>query len=951
MRRIFALLLMLLCVSALRAQSSTGSVYGRLADAQGLAVPDATVTVKSTDLAAARVTRSDSSGAFRVTGLVPGAYTVEAEKRPLKLRKSVRLTVGLGSNTEVMIRLDVAEVKQKATVTARLGTSEGNTTTPPINESEASVSTFFAGTVVTYLPNRDRDVTQFNSLSPDAHNTDEGASDAGQRVSATLTQVDDVRFNSPLFGAEHTEENQRFFLPQTVVREFQLVTSGVSVEIGGTSAGLVNVATKEGSNRLHGEAFYTARPATLTSSDAFGNQPSNTMNNFGLSEGGPIKKNRLFFYAGLEQNILEAPRFVEFAPQAAGASVPAVLSSLRGQIVSRQTPLALSGRLDAILNDANTLNVELAGNRVRSTKLEDLDGDTSARTLDVASSAANESGQSLFGRVGLTTILSARTLNRALVAWTSDHRGITPRSTQPELFINGFGVLGGSALGAHLFTARDAQLSDDVSVSRGRALLNFGGAFEAQPSYEQREENLNGRFDYNSLTNYLNQAPRRFQQTFVTGDTRYSGTVVLLGFYANEKLELQHHLALTAGLRWAGQWNPQPVHPNPAITQTQRVPSDFMQWQPRVGLAWSATKRTVLRVSGGLYDAPTPAALYHRVFADNGMETITADSYFDPALLALTNARTSAPISLPAVPSGLTTREAFVEGIDPGFRNPRSLQSAVTVDRTVSSKLTMRGEYLHAATWRLDLPLDENLFAPMLNALGVPVFPATRPIVGVGRLMVHESNAHANYDGFSVSAISQISRRTQVTLNYTLSKTRDDSSYEGPYDISSTLDPFVPDADAAYSNLDVRHVLNIAGIFNLPLGFKLNPLVVARSGAPYTGLIGFDTQNDANDFNDRAVVNGLETPRNLYREPAFADGDVRVVKDFTLKGEGHHLDLFMDVFNVTNTSNRNFGPQQISFFGDSANPVFSAGQALFAPGTTQMGGPREFQFTARLVGF
>jgi hypothetical protein len=951
MRRIVVLLLILLCVHEVRAQSSTGSVYGQVADAQGLAVPGATVTVRSTDLATARVTRSDPSGAFSVRGLVPGAYTVEAGKRTLKLRRPVRLTVGLGSSTEVAIRLDLAEVRQKATVTGRVGTSEGNTTTPPINESEPSVSTFFAGTVVTYLPNRDRDVTQFNPLSPDAHDTDGGTSDAGQRVNATLTQVDDVRFNSPLFGGRQEEENQSFFLPQTVVREFQLVTSGLSAEVGGTSAGLVNVATKEGSNRLHGEAFYTARPATLTSSDAFGNQPSNTMNNFGLSEGGAIWKNRLFFYAGLEQNILEAPRFAQFAPQTVSVSVPTVFGALQEQIVSRQTPLALSGRLDAVLNDANTLNVELAGRRTRSTKIEDLDGDASARVLDVASTAANESGQSLFGKVGLTTVLSVRIVNRALVAWTSDHRGVTPISTQPEFFIDGFGVLGGSALGAHLYTARDAQLSDDVSVSRGRSLLNFGGGFQAQPSYEQREENLNGRFDYNSLADYLNAAPRRFQQTFVTGDTRYSGTVALLGFYANEKLELRHHLSLTAGLRWAGQWNPQPEHSNPTITQTQRVPNDFGQWQPRAGIAWSATKRTVLRASSGLYAAPTPAALYHRVFADNGMETVTADSYFDPALLTLTKARTSVPVSLPSVPNGLTTREAFVEGIDSAFRNPRSLQNAVSVDETVSAKLTMRGEYLHAATWRLDRPLDENLFAPTLNAQGVPVFPTIRPIVGVGRLMVHGSNAHARYDGLSVSAISQISRRTQVTLNYTLSQTRDDSSYEGPYDISSTLDPFAPKAEAAYSNLDVRHVLNVAGIFNLPLGFKLNPLVVARSGAPYTGLIGFDTQNDANDFNDRAVVNGLETARNLYRESAFADGDVRVVKDFTLKGEGHHLDLFMDLFNVTNMPNRNFGPQQVSFFGDSLSPVFSAGQALFAPGTTQMGGPREFQFTARLVGF
>jgi hypothetical protein len=188
-------------------------------------------------------------------------------------------------------------------------------------------------------------------------------------------------------------------------------------------------------------------------------------------------------------------------------------------------------------------------------------------------------------------------------------------------------------------------------------------------------------------------------------------------------------------------------------------------------------------------------------------------------------------------------------------------------------------------------------------------------------------------------------------VNYTLSQTHDDDSNIGPYSIDAALNPFDLAEERAFSNLDVRHVLNVAAIFNLPAGLKLNPLVVVHSGAPYTGLIGFDTQNDANDFNDRAIVNGLETPRNLYRQPVFADSDLRIVKDFTLKGEGHHLDLFMDVFNVLGTGNRNFGAEQVSLFGSAAAPVFSARQALFVPGVTRAGGPREFQFTARLVGF
>ncbi len=495
------------------------------------------------------------------------------------------------------------------------------------------------------------------------------------------------------------------------------------------------------------------------------------------------------------------------------------------------------------------------------------------------------------------------------------------------------------------------MVADGVSVSRGKTLFETGGTFDNDPAYEQREENLNGRFDYNSLTGYLNHQARRFQQTFATGPTKYTGTVRELGLYANARMELRPGLTLTAGLQWAAQWNPQPLHPNVAIAQTQRVPNDLAQWQPRVGVAWSATKKTVVRVSGGLYDAPTPATIFHRVSADSGTQTVTADSYFDPVLLALTGAATTAPVALSGVPNGLTTPHALVEGIDARFRNPTSFQAALSVDETVSPKLTLRGGYLHAATWHLQRAVDGNLSPPTVNVSGVPVFLSPRPLAGVGRLLVNQSEAHSSYDGVDLSAISQISRRSQITVNYTLSQTHDDDSNIGPYGIDAALNPFDLAAERAFSNLDVRHVLNVAGIFNLPVGLKLNPLVVVRSGAPYTGLIGFDTQNDANDFNDRAIVNGLETPRNLYRQPVFADGDLRIVKDFTLKGEGHHLDLFMDIFNVLGTGNRNFGAEQVSLFGSTANPVFSAGQALFAPGATGVGGPRQFQFTARLVGF
>jgi hypothetical protein len=953
MRRNLLVLLplaVLACVLRLEAQTSTGSVYGKITDPQGLPIAAAAVTVRSTDVATTRTVQTDASGTFAIAGLVPGAYTVEAEKKPLRLRRPVRLTVSLGSSTQLALKLDVAEVRQRATVTAGGRTAEGNTLAPPINTTEDAVSTFLAGQTVTYLPLRDRDISQFDQLAANTHTDadDNSVSVDGQRGDALATQLDGVSLNSPLFGGVRGAGQHGFLVPQTAVREFQIVTSGVGAEIGNTSAGLINIATKEGSAKYRGEQFYTIRPATLSSADAFGHTLDNFQSVYGGSFGGPVRKVGSFFYAGFEQDFLHLPTYFAFAPQASATAIPATLSAQQTEIDERDTPIAVSGRYDQVLTPRNLLNLEFIADRIRVRN----QGDGLSRTLANPAFASSVSGQSFFTRAGLTTVLSPRLVNQAVLSWSSDHRGQTPNSTTPELYINGFGILGGDALGPHLYTSQAWQLIDSLSLARGKSLFALGGNLNLDPAYEQREANLNGRFDYNSLAAFQANTPRRFQQTFVTGNPRYSGTVREAGLYATAHIELRDRLTLTAGLLWSGQWNPQPTHPNAAIPQTQLVPNDLLAFQPRLGLAWQPLSKTVIRASAGLYSATTPATFFHRTFADSGTQTIVADSYFDPQILALTGASTGTPHALPIAPIGLTTPEAYVAGIDPNFRNPSSAQFSLSADQILSPKLTLRAGYLHEDTWHLEQRLDDNLNTPVVTPIGLPTFPVSnRPIPAVGRLMVEHASAHASYSGLSVTAIAQPTRRSSFTLNYTLSATHDDNSGSTPYGIDSALNRFNLSTERGYSALDQRHTLNASAIFNLPYGFKVNPLLLVHSGAPYTALTGIDGQNDANDFNDRAIINNAVSSRNQFRQPAFADTDLRLVKDFTLPGEGHHLDLFMDIFNIFGAANENFGPQSISIYGNAANPVYSAAQPLYAPGSSQPGGPRTFQFTARLVGF
>ena len=409
-------------------------------------------------------------------------------------------------------------------------------------------------------------------------------------------------------------------------------------------------------------------------------------------------------------------------------------------------------------------------------------------------------------------------------------------------------------------------------------------------------------------------------------------------------------MTLTAGLRWDGQWNPQPSHPNAAIPQTTFIPNDLTQWQPRLGVAWNPAKNTVVRLSTGLYDAPTPADFFQRVFTDNALNTVVADSYFDPQILPLVSSG-GHYTSLTAPPAGLSVPAGLVVGIAPNFHNPRSFQAAGSVEQQLTPKISLTAGYVRNSTWDLQQLLNENLFPPTYNPMGMPIFPATRPNPAIGQLLVNESSAHSSYDAMTLTANLQLPHRSQLAANYTLARARDDNSMLGPFALISPLDPFNLAAENAYSNFDVRNSFNLSAITNLPLGFKFNPILVTHSGLPYTPIIGFDTQGDGNDWNDRAIIDGLVNPRNIFRQPSFFDLDIRFVKDITLPGEGRHLDLFMDIFNVTNAANRNFGPEAISIFGTPAAPIYSAGQALFAPNSNQLGSVRQVQFTARITAF
>jgi hypothetical protein len=936
---LFLCLAVVLIVSSCPAQSAAvnGSIGGSVADAKGAVVPGAKVTIRNADLNNVRTATSSEDGSFIVSSLPPGNYLVHAMAQGMELKRPLRVTLGLGSGVKLSLKLSIVSASSSVTVTASGRTSEGNTLAPEVNKQESVAMSTIAGLNVTDLPDHVRDVNHFGDLAagvtPENSNSNNSVI-AGQRAASTNAAVDGASIRDPLNGGLRGSQDQALFFPQTVVKEFQIVRSGASADVGFTNAGFLNISTKSGSNKLHGEAFYIGRPDRLSSNDTFGHSLDNAQNEFGGSFGGPIRKNKAFYYVGVEKDYLNTPYWTQFAPQASGVIVPATLLAEQHQIVGKSSPTAFFARTDFNLSSANTLNVSLNYNHARGSNL----GFGSTRTLDTQDGSLNLRGDSTWVRANLATVLDSGGVNQFAAQWSDDHRDFRSASSAPEVMINGFGTLGGNSEYPLQFTSEDRRVSDDLSIVHGGHLVHVGGEFAHSPARYQRVENLNGRFDFNSLDDYLAGNIRRFQRTLITGDAIYRDSVRESAFYLTDRWSASKRLTINGGLRWQGQWNPK--------EGSIEVPNDLSQWQPRLGVAYNPVSNTVLRVSVGLYDAATPAVQFARAFIDSGANTVVADSTYDPQILSLV----AGGIPLATVPV-LTTPNAMVQRVASNFRSARSFQVAGTMEQQITPRLSFSVGYVHGSTWNLPRLTNVNLETPIVSASGSPVFPGIRPVPTIGQLFELQSSGHSDYNGLLMTGNWQFGKRSNLTANYTFSRSRDNASSLSAYAPVTSLNPFDAAMDRGYSDFDARHAFNLGTVFNLPWGFKVNPLIVAHSGLPYTPIIGFDEQNDGNDWNDRALLSGAISSRNSLRQPSFFNLDLRFVKDITLPGEGHHLDLFMDVLNLTGAANRNFGQYPLGIYGNANSPVYSAGEALFAPDTSHYGGARQVQFTVRLVAF
>src|SRR5580692_9412292 len=428
---IFSLLVLL---SPLTAQdAATGAIHGTVVDLHDLRIPGATIAVVNTATGARYSVTSDAEGRFALDLLPPGDYSARVVAKDMSPQITPQLHVDVGAAAEIQFRLTVAGAQEKVTVSGA----------PALVDTQpAAVSTLLDERAIADLPLNGRRFSDLMLLSPGVtqdprsltSSTTGDLSFGGLRGFQNSFLVDGGDFNNAFFAQARGLYRAPYQFSNEVVQEFRVSSNSSGAELGRAGGAVVNVVTKSGSNHWHGTGLYYIRDSGFGAADAFMTfKPHSRQQQGGGTIGGPIKKNKIFFFAGFDQHYFHVPEVVEFlngtmqvVPQAGTGpyspgdyessdqalvfAAAAQLSSLAGSYPAAQIGNAFYAKLDINLTPRNQLAVRFNSSRYWGSNNVFLDP-ASPVTYNSISDNGEETVSTETGVASLTSGLTTRLLS------------------------------------------------------------------------------------------------------------------------------------------------------------------------------------------------------------------------------------------------------------------------------------------------------------------------------------------------------------------------------------------------------------------------------------------------------------------------------------------------------------------------------------------------------------
>ncbi|MFI5089024.1 MAG: TonB-dependent receptor domain-containing protein [Terriglobales bacterium] len=754
--------------AALLAQdASTGALRGTVTDASGARVAGAEVRVISAQTGVERIAATTQEGSFVFEMLPPGEYGVQVSAPAMAALRRYGIRVEVGGAVELALGLEVAGSRETVTVSGAAPVAE---TLP------AAVSSVLDERAITELPLNGRRFSDLALLTPGVTQDPRSLTSAtngdlafgGVRGFQTSFLVDGVDNNNAFFSQERGRYRAPYQFSNEVVQEFRVSSNTYGPELGRSGGAVINVVTRSGGNQWHGSLFDYYRDGRLGAGyPNISIKPPNRQDQFGFTLGGPIKRNRVFFFAGFDQHIFHIPTVVQFA-NGATAVVPqptdyeatdqalvfaaaSSLSQLGGQFRTALVGNAAFGKVDFVLSPHHHLSARLSTSRYWGENNVFFDPASPVTTFGIN----NNGEEQVSTESAVVTLISAlrpRVTSHLRLQFSRDLQNSYANSSDALTKIynltDGFGR---SSILPRTTREHRLQLAATLSLEGRRHQWKLGGDVHGTWIYNFFPSLFGGEYYFDTikvnpftfepqegglplspLRAYAHLVPRYYIQNF--GDAESHPNTTEYAGFVQDTIRLSGHFALSLGVRYDLQtFNTSNLVSNPLWPETGKLPLNPHNFAPRAGFAWSVgdVNPVVVRGGFGIFYTRIPQIYNSTIETGNGLRQtdlfLNASNFYDRQVFPqypnpLVNCPPTARVCTP--PANLTGFLASdVYAFSPSFQTPYVMQTSLSVEREVGKKLAISGSYLYVHGEHLIRVRDLNLPPPI--SVTYPVFDST----------------------------------------------------------------------------------------------------------------------------------------------------------------------------------------------------------------------------------
>jgi carboxypeptidase family protein/TonB-dependent receptor-like protein len=981
------LLQLLLASMGICAQTPTATLSGVVRDEQKGAISGAIVSVRHITTGKKRAISTDNAGRYSFTNLEPGSYDLRVEASGYKaaLQSSLMLTVG--GTLQADLTMTVGSLSEQVAIEAQ---------EPLIEPNRAGLSRVIETREIESLPNIGRNFVDFVKLSSGValgreavyggifREPDVGVgavaaprlSFAGQDDLSTLIQVDGADNVQTFTGLARATPSQES------ASEFRVLNSTYLAEYGRAMGGFVNIITSSGTNSLNGSVYYFGINDALSARSILNTPDANVLrqNQFGATLGGPIRKDKTFYFVNYEgQRRDESNRFPQVVQDHLAAInafrarfnlAPETINQLRSNDYEQ-----FLGKVDQVIAN-NTLSLRY--NYLASNTTNFL----GAGNLGTSSSTARNNDTHDQAVVGaFISVLSPRAANEARIQLARRSFGFPSINFEPAVEVSNLLTMGRNIADLDYYQEDRIQVTDNFSYTRGTHQFKFGGDYNYLRDRSLWNLFFPARIIFPTLDRLLSfspatapspttgpavfwwptllstpvgyQVPVPFTQAvpdLYANTTGFTLNHSIFGSFAQDQWKVTQKLSLTLGVRYDVEGYPSRYVPN----------RDVNNVQPRIGLAYNWNPKGVVRAGFGLFNNRLASSI-GQVF--NSADYQSRGNLSNAALLFPGVAtfggrfRQSIVVGPPATAATitfLTSGQTPAAGaptlnsvIDGDLETPYTTQASLQISQELPGGLALSAGYLYVHGVQL-LGFTPNLNvvatpAPVgsMPALGKPYFGA-RIFPELGDIYCLTNQGDSAYHGGTLEIKRRLGLGFVISASYTFSKTFSD----GGVDSATSLNDFPETpglSEWALSRQHLAHRFTFSFLEQVPArvpllrGFKFSSLVAVESGRPFTVFTGFDANNDGNPLSDRPGALG----RNTLIGPGFASVDMRVARPIKLV-ERLSTEFSVDFFNLFNRVN----VRDISTVYGSSDPATAPIASFGTP--RDVFNPRQIQFSVKL---